>query len=243
MRNITFLLLLFASVLVSCGQSQNDGRIIEMQEVSQGKFVVQDERDSGENQSWVVVHYLNGSQKTIGLSEAEQLMNQAPPSPPNSPVFVNYDGGHSRGGITFSDLLLYHMMFNGFGGSHYHTQIVHRYPVYHTTIHRTVNVNYSSRYRQRWANAPFYRSSHTVRTYANRSTARPVYRTSSFASGSRKYVPRPSQVSRPAYSPPRPTVSNVSRPSYSSSSPRVSRSSSRNYILKNANYKKPKNAL
>lgn len=153
------LLFLLSIAFISCGQKE--GRIIEIQEVSQGKFVVQDERNADSDNSWVVVHYLNGNQRTIGISEAEQLMNQVPPSPANSQVFANYDGGHNQSGISFSDLMLYHMMFGGFGGSHYHTQIVHRYPVYHTTIHKTVNVNYASNYRKRWSATQFYKSNNS----------------------------------------------------------------------------------
>ena len=235
-------LLLFITTLMSCGQSQNEGRIIEMQEVSPGKFVVKDERDSGAAESWVVCYYLNGSQKTIGLSQAEQLMNQAPPSPANSPVFVNYDGGHNQGGISFSDLMLYHMMFNGFGGSHYHTQVINRYPIYNTTIQRTVNVNYSTRYNQRWSKASFYRSQQNI--YANRRSYSKVrvntsasggtsnsgnYKPSPNRNDNKIYVRRSYQASQPSYSPPKSSSSFRSSSSSNSSFRSSGRSSSSSF--------------
>lgn len=139
MKNIIAVFLI-SLCLLSC--SAQDGKVIEVQETTAGKFVVVGEREA--DTSYVIVKYLNGQEKTMTFDQAEQFINTNPPSAPTSQVFNNYDGGHNQGGITFSDLILYHMMFGGFGGNSYHTHIVERYPSYYQNIHPTNTVNYPS---------------------------------------------------------------------------------------------------
>lgn len=133
---------LISICLLSCSAQDEDGKVIEVQETTAGKFVVVGERES--DTSYVIVKYLNGQEKTMTFDQAERFINTNPPSAPTSQVFNNYDGGHNQGGITFSDLILYHMMFGGFGGPSYHTHIVERYPSYYQNIHPTNTVNYPS---------------------------------------------------------------------------------------------------
>lgn len=139
MKNL-FLAFIISVCLFSC--TAQDGKVIEVEEVKSGKFVVVGEHES-EN-SYVVVKYLNGEVKNMTFDQAEQFINSNPPSASTSQVFNNYDGGHNQGGITFSDLILYHMMFGGFGGNSYHKHIVERYPSYYQNIHPTTSVNYPS---------------------------------------------------------------------------------------------------
>ncbi len=131
-----FLAFAFVFLLMACTK---DGTVIEVKETSPGKFTVVDERK--DDNSYVIVRYMNGQVKSMTFDQAEQFMASNPPSPAGSAVFQNYGSAPNSSGLTLSDLFLYHMMFGNMGGSTYHTRVIERYPTYYTSIRSTKIIN------------------------------------------------------------------------------------------------------
>lgn len=139
MKVFWFLFALLCLFVVGCTKK---GTVIEVKETSVGKFEVVDER--ADDNSYVIVKYLNGSVKTMSFNQAEQFLATNPPSSPSNFQMINPAAQH-QGGLSFSDLLLYQMMFGRFGGDSYHTSIINRYPSHYRTYNE---------YRQRSPEPP-----------------------------------------------------------------------------------------